>query len=190
MECQVWSIPHVHGFVDAKRLRRAATALVVVAILTAPPRARAQDCAPGQEVAAQDQYCEGLPTSDGGQQPTSDLGRTDFGPKLGTALSGREVAQLKHAGPAAEALLALPALTPLRRGVPAAERRRIMLAAREVVRSGKLDDSAGEAGRVVASSLRSAGGAAVGTAFRWGLVACTLGFAVMAWLRFRTRLKL
>lgn len=183
-------MPRVHGFVDAKRLRRAATALAVVALLTAPARARAQDCAPEQTVAAQDQYCEGLPTSDGAPLPTSDLGRTDSGPTLRTALPAREVAQLSDAGPAARALLALPALSPLGRGVPAAERRRILLAARNVIRSGKLDESSLEAGRVAGSSLRSAGGAALGGAFRWGLVACTLGFVAMAWLRFRTRLTL
>jgi hypothetical protein len=177
--------------VNAKRLSTAATALAVVALLTAPPaRAPAQACVPGQTVAALDQYCDGLPTSDGTQVPTSNLGSTDSGPKLGAALSRTEVAQLSHAGPAGRALLVLPAVSPLVRGTSVAKRRRIAETARKVVRSGALDDSTGDVGRVVAAGLTSAGGAVVGGAFRWGLVACTLGFAGMAWLRFRTRLKL
>jgi hypothetical protein len=179
--------------VDAKRLRRAATALAVAGLLTAPPARAAQACVPGQTVAALDQYCDALPTSDGTQVPTSNLGSTDSGPKLGTVLTPKEVAQLSDAGPAARALLVLPAVSPLLRGASAAQRRRIAQTGRKIVRSGALDDSKGDVGRVgrvVASSLSSAGGAVVGGAFRWGLVACTMGFAGMAWLRFRTRLKL
>jgi hypothetical protein len=192
MRCQVWSIPRVHGSVDAKRLRRAATALAVAGLLTAPPaRALAQaSCVPGQTVAALDQYCDALPTSDGTQVPASNLGSTDSGPKLGTVLTPKEVAQLSDAGPAARALLVLPAVSPLVRGATVAQRRRIAQTGRKIVRSGALDDSKGDVGRVVASSLSSAGGAVVGGAFRWGLVACTMAFAGMAWLRFRTRLKL
>jgi hypothetical protein len=180
--------------VDAKRLRTTATALAVAGLLTAPPAtASAQACVPGQTVAALDQYCDGLPTSDGTQVPTSNLGSTDSGLKLGGALSRKEVAQLSQAGPAGKALLVLPAVSPLVRGTSAANRRRIALTGRKIVRSGVLDDSTGNVGRVsrvVGSSLTSAGGTVVGGAFRWGLVACTLGFTGMAWLRFRTRLKL
>ena len=42
----------------------------------------------------------------------------------------------------------------------------------------------------VASGLASAAPDVVDGAFRWGLVICSLALSGLAWLRFRTRLRL
>ena len=101
-----------------------------------------------------------------------------------------DVDRLRKAGPAARALLLLPAVAPLARAlVTPKERRRAELGARRVVASGKLDAPEDDV-RSFTSGLTSAAGDVVSGAFRWGLVISTLGLAGMTWLRFRSRLRL
>jgi hypothetical protein len=176
--------------VDVKRLTRTATAfaaLVAFALPTAP--AQAQLCVGRPPVAALDQYCDALPTSDGRPQP---VGARPGGPSpaLRDTLPRETVAQLRAAGAGASALLLLPTAAPIGRGAAAAERRsRALREAQSVMASGELDAPAGPPGTAVAK-LATASPDVLGGAFRWGLVASTLGLAAVAWLRFRERLKL
>jgi hypothetical protein len=179
--------------VDGKRLLRTATAVSAVsavAALAGPSPAAAAACQPDQTVAVLDQYCESLLTPGGVASPT------DAGPGAGRArplsvvLPRTELEQLREAGPAAKALLLLPAVAPLGRGpVARAERRRARVGARRIIASGVLDATEGEVRRF-ATGLASAAGDVVGGAFRWGLVICSVGLAGMTWLRFRSRLRL
>ena len=109
---------------------------------------------------------------------------------LSVVLPPTAVEQLREAGPAAKALLLLPAVAPLA-GAPVtpAERRRARVGARRVIASGTLDATEGNA-RSFATGLASSAGDVVGGAFRWGLVICSLGLAGMSWFRFRSRLRL
>jgi hypothetical protein len=176
--------------VDGKRLLRTATAVSAVVALAGPTPAAAAPCLPDQTVAVLDQYCESLLTPVGVAAPR------DAGPggvrarPLSVALPPSDAAQLRKAGPAAKALLLLPAVAPLARGpVTAAERRRTRAAARRVIASGELDANKDDV-RSFATGLASAAGDVVGGAFRWGLVICSLGLAGMTWFRFRSRLRL
>jgi hypothetical protein len=176
--------------VDGKRLLKAATAVSAVAALAGPAPAVAAPCQPDQTVAALDQYCESLLTPVGVAAPA------DAGPDavrarpLSSVLPRTEVERLRAAGPAAKALLLLPAVAPLARG-PAtpAERRRARVSARRVIASGELDAAEGDV-RSFTTGLTSAAGDVVGGAFRWGLVICSLGLTGLTWIRFRSRLRL
>jgi hypothetical protein len=176
--------------VNGKRLLKAATAVSAVAALAGPTPAVAAPCQPDQAVAVLDQYCESLLTPVGVAAPA------DAGPNavparpLSVVLPRTEVARLREAGPAASALLLLPAVAPLAGG-PAtpAERRRARVGARRVIASGQLDAAEGDV-RSFTTGLASAAGDVVGGAFRWGLVICSLGLTGMTWFRFRSRLKL
>jgi hypothetical protein len=176
--------------VDGKRLLRTATAVSAVAALAGPSPAAAAPCLPDQTVAVLDQYCESLLTPVGVAAPT------DAGPgavaarPLSVVLPRTEVERLRKAGPAAKALLLLPAVAPLARGpVTPAERRRARAGARRVIASGELDATKDDV-RSLATGLASSAADVVGGAFRWGLVICSVGLAGMTWLRFRARLRL
>jgi hypothetical protein len=176
--------------VDGKRLLKTATAVSAVAALAGPSPAAAAPCLPDQTVAVLDQYCESLLTPVGVAAPI------DAGPggvrarPLSVVLPRSEVERLRKAGPAAKALLLLPAVAPLARGpVTPAERRRARAGARRVIASGQLDATKDDV-RSFATGLASAAADVVGGAFRWGLVICSVGLAGMTWLRFRSRLRL
>jgi hypothetical protein len=176
--------------VDVKRLTRTAAvfaALLAVAQPTAT--ARAQVCVGQPPIAALDQYCNTLPTPDGRPQPVARRpGRST--PPLSDTLPLQEVATLRDAGGPASALLLLPTAAPIGRGAAGAERRRRALrAAQSVIASGELDAPMGQP-RTAVAKLATASPDLLGGAFRWGLVASTLGLAAIAWLRFRERLKL
>ena len=175
---------------DGKWPLRVATAAAAALALAAPGPAAAAACPPEQTVAALDQYCESLPTPGGVAAPTDEgEGGLPMG-RLRSVLPPKQVKQLRKAGPAARALLELPTVAPLARAfMTPAERRRVDLGARKVVASGILDRRKGDVNGV-ASGLASAAPDVVGGAFRWGLVICTLALSGLAWLRFRTRLRL
>ena len=173
---------------DGKWLLRAATALSAAATLAAASPAGAATCSPEQTVAALDQYCEGLPTPIGMAVPT-DSGGAHSRP-LSLVLPPAEVDRLRKAGPAAKALLLLPAVAPLTRAhVTPGERRRAAIGARRVVASGALDAKEGDVSSF-ASGLASSAPDLLGGAFRWGLVISSLGLTGMTWIRFRSRLRL
>jgi hypothetical protein len=176
--------------VDGKWLLRAATISAAAVALVGPGPAAAAACPPEQTVAALDQYCESLPMPGGVAGPTDEgEGEVPRG-RLRSVLPPKQVKQLRRAGPAARALLELPAVAPLARAfMTPAERRRADLGAREVIASGTLERRRGDVGSV-ASGLASAAPDVVGGTFRWGLVICSLALSGLAWLRFRTRLKL
>jgi hypothetical protein len=92
------------------RLRRlAVAAAVAVAACMLPAPARAADCS-RQDVSAIVQYCEVLPSVEGGSAPptaTADV------PTLRDALDRADVSKLEALGPLGKALLDLPAGTPL-----------------------------------------------------------------------------
>ena len=174
--------------VDAKRLLRTATAVAAVMALAGASPAAAAECLPDQTVAALDQYCD-TPVSMLGVPASSDADAHAMRP-LSLALPPAAAARLRKAGPAARALLLLPAVAPLAGArVPAADRRRAAIGAHKVIASGQLEHREAEA-RSFAKGLASAADDVVGGAFRWGLVICSLGLAGMSWLRLRTRLKL
>jgi hypothetical protein len=177
--------------VDATRLMRAAAvfaAFAAFAVSSTP--AVAQSCLPEEEVAALDQYCDALPTADGEPESMIGSGGTRSEPPLRLALPSRHVARLRRSGVAAKALLLLPTPRPVGKGPAVArERRRTAVEARKVVASGTLKSPVGSV-REVVSSLATSSEDVVEGAFRWGLVLCTLGLAGMAWVRFRTRLRL
>jgi hypothetical protein len=176
--------------VDGKRLLRTATAVSAVAALAGASPAAAAPCPPDQTVAVLDQYCETLPTPVGMSAPT-DAGLGEAGARpLSAVLPRSEVERLRKAGPAARALLLLPAVAPLARApVTPEERRRAELGARKAIASGDLDATEDDV-RSFATGLASSAGDVVGGGFRWGLVICSLGLAGMAWFRFRSRLRL
>jgi hypothetical protein len=174
--------------VDAKRLLRTATAVAAVMALAGASPAAAAECLPDQTVAVLDQYCD-TPVNMLGVPASSDAG-ADAPRPLSVTLPPAEAAQLRKAGPAARALLLLPAVAPLAGArVPPAERRRAVVGAHNVIASGQLGHRDAQARRF-AKGLASAATDVVGGAFRWGLVICSLGLAGMFWLRLRTRLKL
>jgi hypothetical protein len=176
--------------VDVKRLTGTTAvfaALVVLAPRTAP--AQAQVCVGQPPIAALDQYCDALPAPDGRSQPVGPRPGQPA-PALGDALPPRDVAMLRDAGGPASALLLLPTAAPLGSGAAGAARRRQALrGAQSVVASGDLDAPAGRPETAVAG-LATASPDVLSGAFRWGLVASTLGLAAVAWVRFRERLKL
>jgi hypothetical protein len=172
--------------VDVKRLTKTATALAASAFFALPAApGMAQACVPQSDVAALDQYCDSLPTSDGHPAPIG-AHPGDAAPPLSATLSPREVRKLRDAGPAASALLLLPTIAPVGHGERS---RRALRDAENVVASGDLDAPAGRPTTAVAK-LATESPDVLGGAFRWGLVASTLGLSAMAWLRFRARLKL
>jgi hypothetical protein len=176
--------------VDGKWRLRTATTLAAAVALAGPSPAAAAPCPPEQTVAALDQYCESLPTPGGVAAPTAEgPGGLAMAP-LRSVLPPKQVKRLREAGPAGMALLELPAVAPLARApMTRAERRRADLGARKVVASGTLDSRKGDVVSV-ASGLASAAPDVVGGVFRWGLVICSLGLSGVAWLRFRSRLRL
>jgi hypothetical protein len=171
--------------VDVKRLRGAAIAVLVLAgwslpagVAVARP-SQLPSCPPQTGVSALDQYCAALPGATG-QQPTGP-GQRHPPPPLSTTLPRREIRQLQSDGPAASALLTVPAGDMGSRG--AAERRAAPKVRAAVERSAK------PAPPQVVSALATAAPDVLGGAFRWGLVTSTLGIVGLAWLRFRARVR-
>ena len=163
-------------------------AAFVALVVAAPTAAHAAEpvCQPSEDVAALDQYCDSLPAPDGQEQPV----RFDAAPvrmPISRALPARKVEKLRESGPEARALLVLPVVAPVR--ARPEQRERIRATKERVLRSTGLD-APGVTPEAVVSGVSTVGPRVVGGAFRWVLLVCTLGFAGMAWLRFRTRLKL
>ena len=68
------------------------------------------------------------------------------------------------------------------------QRRRILTTSREALRSTTLD-APKLTPETVVSGVTAVGERPLAGVFQWALLLCTVGFAGMAWLRFRTRLK-
>jgi hypothetical protein len=174
--------------VYGKRLTSTAAVLgafVAVTLPTAP--AGAQACVPQSTVAALDQYCASLPSSDGGSQP---VGGGSARP-LSASLPQREVSKLRASGMAGQALLSVPSGAPLSNA--AAERAVHSLpATRRAVEQARREERSAGAGSLgaAARALATEAPDVLGGAFRWGLTISTFGIAAMAWLRFRGRIKL
>jgi hypothetical protein len=176
-----------------EQTRLSTTCAVFVALaagLPAGAHAAEPPCQPSEDVAALDQYCDRLPSPEGDEPPVNSADQPTQRMPLSRALPTRELAMLRKSGPEGRALLLLPVVAPVR---PTPEqRRRIRTTGREALRSATLEAPkvtpetvvSGVAGGVTAAGARTLAGA-----FQWGLLVCTLGFAGMAWLRFRTRLK-
>jgi hypothetical protein len=102
-------------------------------------------------------------------------------------LARREVAMLRNSGPEGRALLLLPVVAPVR---PTPEQqRRIRTTGRRALRSVTID-APNVTPETVVSGVTAVGERTLASVFQWALLLCTVGFAGMAWLRFRTRLKL
>jgi hypothetical protein len=144
-------------------------------------------CQPSQEVAALDQYCDFLPTPEGDEQPTNLAASPTPSTPVSRALPRREVAMLRDSGPAGRALLLLPVVAPVR---PTAEQRRRTQAIRRRTLGSTALDAAEVTPKTVVSGVAAVGEGTFAGVFQWALLLCTVGFAGMAWLRFRTRLKL
>jgi hypothetical protein len=154
-----------------------------------PAGAHAADpaCQPSEDVAALDQYCENLPSPEGDEQPTNLDAQPTPPMPVSRALPRREVAMLRNSGPEARALLVLPVVGPVR-ATP--EQRRSMRATQErALRSSTLD-APEVTPKTVVSGVAVVGEGTLAGVFQWALLLCTVGFAGMAWLRFRARLKL
>jgi hypothetical protein len=146
--------------------------LAIAALLCAPAAARAQGgpgtCVASPNVSATDQYCETLPTAQGGV-PVATPG-AGGGETLRQTLSPEEVARLIASGPLGQAVLDLPANTPL----TAAEERLLDsagLAAGELRSPGAASEAADPI-RAIARTVTSGG------ALPWllaGLGLATLG---------------
>jgi hypothetical protein len=173
--------------VRLKRLTTTAALLGALAAGTLPAAsASAQGCTPQSSVAALDQYCASLPTSGGASRPSGSAA-----PSLSSALPKREVSQLRAAGTAGQALLAVPSGAPL--SSAAAERAVDSLpATRRAVENARDAETDSPARKLstAAKTLATEAPDVLGGAFRWGLTISTLGIAAMAWLRFRGRVKL
>jgi hypothetical protein len=178
-----------------ERTRLSTTCAVFVALAAAglPAGAHAQEptCRPSEEVAALDQYCDFLPTPDGDEQPVNLAADPTPQTPVSRALPMRHVAELQRSGPEARALLLLPVVAPVH---PTPEQRRRMRTTRREALGSTTLDSPDATPRTVISGVTegvtAAGERALGGAFQWVLLVCTVGFAGMAWLRFRARLKL
>jgi hypothetical protein len=174
--------------VKVKRLTTTAAVLsaFVAGTLPAAP-ASAQGCLPQSTVAALDQYCASLPSSDGAPQPVGSGGGSAT--PLSAMLPKHEVSKLRAAGMAGQALLSVPSggarpsRATVERSLPATRK------AAEQARSEEKSAAArtlGTAARTLATDAPDV----LGGAFRWGLTISTLAIAAMAWLRFRGRIKL
>ena len=172
---------------EQTRLTTTWIALVALAAgLPAGAHAAQPACQPSEDVAALDQYCgDFLPSPDGAEQPADLADRLSQMP-LSRALPGRQVAMLRESGPEGRALLLLPVVAPVR---PTPEqRRRILTTSREALRSTTLD-APKLTPETVVSGVTAVGERPLAGVFQWALLLCTVGFAGMAWLRFRARLK-
>jgi hypothetical protein len=149
-----------------------AVAAVASAFVFGPTAAYA--CIGDPSVAALDQYCDAMPTVDGG--PPTGSGRDS--PPLAMVLPAAEVARLRAAGPVGRALLLMPVAAPA--------------AARDAARrhsrprhkgAGSIALTTGTtASKVIESAVRATDGLGP---LRWVLLASTLTFAGCAWLRFK-----
>jgi hypothetical protein len=174
--------------VEQTRLTTTCVAFVALAAgLPAGAHAADPACQPSEDVAALDQYCgDSLPSPDGAEQPVNADHPTQRTP-MSRALPRREVAMLRKSGPEGRALLLLPVVAPVR---PTPEQqRRIRTTSRRALRSTTLD-APKVTPETVVSGVTAVGERALAGVFQWALLLCTVGFAGMAWLRFRTRLKL
>jgi hypothetical protein len=94
---------------------------------------------------------------------------------------------LRNSGPEGRVLLLLPVVAPVR--ATAELRRRIRATSQRALRSITLD-APKVTPKTVVSGVTAVGQGTLAGGFQWALLVCTVGFAGMAWLRFRTRLKL
>lgn len=172
----------------AKRLLVSAICLLTA---SAPPAGAAETsqgstCRPDQDVAALDQYCDFLPTSASGSTPTGSARAKQR--SLEQSLTTAEAERLRKAGMPGKVLLVMPTLAPV-----TPEQARAALRRRDELRSRRLVPAVKEPRerdvRRLAEGMVSAAGDVVGGAFRWGLVLSSLGLAGIAWLRFRSRLR-
>lgn len=170
--------------------RLPATAAILGAFVSAglPATASAQACIPQSGVAALDQYCDSLPSSDGAPQPVGSNGATT---PLSSALSKGEVAKLRDSGMAGQALLSVPSGAPLSNSA-AQQVVKSLPATRRAVEKARNEERSAGANSIgtAAVALATEAPDVLGGAFRWGLTVSTLGIAAMAWLRFRGRIKL
>jgi hypothetical protein len=180
-------VPRVPGYVEQTRLTTTCVAFVALAAgLPAGAHAADPACKPSQDVAALDQYCEFLPSPEGDEQPVNSADQPTQRTPMSRALPRREVAMLRKSGPEGRALLLLPALAPV--GLTPEQRRRIRITRERVLRSTTLD-APEVTPKTVISDVTAVGERTFASVFQWALLLCTVGFAGMAWLRFRTRLK-
>jgi hypothetical protein len=173
--------------------RLSTTCAVCVALAAGWPagaHAAEPPCRPSEDVAALDQYCDFLPSPDGDEQPTNFAAEPTPRTPVSRVLPTRLVEMLRKSGPAGTALLLLPVLAPVES--TSEQRRRIRTTPRETLRSPPLEAPKVTPRSVISGvtgGVTAAGERALAGVFRWGLLICTVGFAGMAWLRFRMRLK-
>jgi hypothetical protein len=181
-------LARVLGYVEQTRLSTTCVALIALAAAW-PTDAHAADpaCQPSQDVAALDQYCDFLPSPDGEEQPTNLAAQPTQRTPLSRALPRSQVAMLRNSGPEGRVLLLLPVVAPVR--ATAEQRRRIRATSRRALGSTTLD-APKVTPKTVVSGMTAVGEGTLPGVFQWALLVCTVGFAGMAWLRFRTRLKL
>jgi hypothetical protein len=179
-------LPRVFGYVETRLWTTCVAFVALTAGLPAGAHAAGPACQPSQDVAALDQYCDFLPTPEGDEQPVNlDAQPTQRMP-VSSALPSREVAILRESGPEARALLLLPVVAPVR--ATPEQRRRVRATREEALRSTTLD-APKLTPKTVVSGVAAVGEGTLAGVFQWALLLCTVGFAGMAWLRFRTRLK-
>jgi hypothetical protein len=175
--------------VEQTRLWTTCVACVALAAAAWPAGAHAADpaCQPSEDVAALDQYCDSLPTPEGDEQSIILDGQPTPRMPVSRALPRREVKLLRESGPEARALLLLPVVAPIR--ATPEQRERIRATRERALRSTTLD-APEVTPKTVVSGVAAVGEGTLAGVFQWALLLCTVGFAGMAWLRFRTRLKL
>jgi hypothetical protein len=153
---------------------RVSVALATVASAFVFGPAAAYACIGDPSVAALDQYCDAMPTADGG--PPTGSGR-DARP-LALVLPASEVVRLRAAGPAGRALLLMPVVAPASaRDAARRHAKRKHNGARNIALT-----SGTTASKVIESAVRATDGLGP---LRWVLLASTLTFAGFAWLRFK-----
>ena len=173
---------------EQTRLTTTCVAFVALAAgLPAGAHAAGPACKPSEDVAALDQYCDFLPSPEGDDQPVNFADQPTQPTPVSRVLARREVAMLRNSGPEGRALLLLPVVAPVR---PTPEQqRRNRTTGRRALRSVTID-APNVTPETVVSGVTAVGERTLASVFQWALLLCTVGFAGMAWLRFRTRLKL
>ena len=160
--------------------------VALAAGLPAGAHAAGPACKPSEDVAALDQYCDFLPSPEGDEQPLNFADQPTQPTPVSRVLARREVAMLRNSGPEGRALLLLPVVAPVR---PTPEQQRRIRTTGGARPLGH-DRRAQVTPETVVSGVTAVGERTLASVFQWALLLCTVGFAGMAWLRFRTRLKL